>query len=55
MRASRADLQEYVRWNDVVADVLFPVRDEPSPAYLDVEEHEIARSASGSTSTPRTS
>lgn len=42
MRASRADLQEYVRWNDVVADVLFPVRDEPSPAYLDVEEHEIA-------------
>ncbi|MFF2831927.1 hypothetical protein ACFVSK_09205 [Cellulosimicrobium cellulans] len=39
---SRADLQEYVRWNDVVADVLFPMRDEPLPTYLDVEEHEIA-------------
>lgn len=42
MRASSADWQEYVRWNNVLADVLFPERDEATPAYLDVEEAQIA-------------
>ncbi|WP_154797657.1 hypothetical protein [Cellulosimicrobium protaetiae] len=40
---SRADWQEYVRWNDVVADVLFPENDAATPAYLDIEDHEIAK------------
>lgn len=37
-----AHWQDYVRWNDVVADVLFPERDDPAPVYLDVEVHAIA-------------
>lgn len=42
MRASRADWEEYVRWNDALAEVLFPERDEATPAYLDVEQSQIA-------------
>lgn len=42
VRVSRADWQEYVRWNDVVADVLCPERDEATPSYLDVEDSKIA-------------
>ncbi|WP_454051076.1 hypothetical protein [Cellulomonas sp. Marseille-Q8402] len=36
------DWQEYVRWNDVLARVLFPERDDATPAYLDVEDAQIA-------------
>lgn len=41
MRTSRASWQEYDRWNEVIADVVFPERDVPVPVYLDVEDHEI--------------
>jgi hypothetical protein len=41
MRANRAAWQEYDRWNEVIAHVLFPERDVPAPVYLDVEDHEI--------------
>lgn len=41
MAISRSAWQEYDRWNEVVADVLFPELDRPAPVYLDVEDHEI--------------
>ena len=38
--------QEYERWNQVIADVAFPVAETTAPAYLDLEESQLAEIAS---------
>lgn len=43
MRSSRAAWQEYVRWNEVIADVVFPELDVPTPVYLDIEADRVER------------
>ena len=46
----------YLRWNDAVADVIYPVNDDAMPAYMDLETEElqmIARHAGYTGTDPR--
>ena len=36
---------EYLRWNSAVADVVYPVTEDPIPAYMDLEDDELGKIA----------
>ncbi len=44
--STAADWREYDRWNDVIADVVFPITSAPAPVYLDLEDDVLAAIAS---------
>src|SRR5690606_22367338 len=36
---------QYLAWNQAIADVIYPIAEDPGPAYMDLEDEELQKIA----------